>query len=114
MNFPQSSLTSYPTYPIREQVINPAISSPFENGMVQVRPRFTRSRKRWSISYRALTEAEKNTVKNFYDSVSGGSYYFTWENPMDEVEHTVRFINDMEITQITNTYYTVSFDLEEL
>lgn len=112
--FPQAELTSYPTYPIKEQIINSAISSPFENGMVQVRPRFTRDRRRWSINYKALTEAEKIIVKNFYLSVSGGSYYFTWVNPMDNSEHTVRFVSDLDIVQITGNYYTLSFDLEEL
>jgi len=112
--YPQSSLTSYPTYPIREMVVDSSISSPFENGMVQARPRYTRQRKKWSLSYRALTEDEKNSVSDFYNSMLGGSYYFTWVNPMTEVSHTVRFSGNLEITQITGSYYTVSFDLEEL
>lgn len=115
MDYPQGSLNSYPTFPIREQVVDPAISSPFENGMVQTRPRFTRIRRRWVINYRALTEEEKDIIKNFYiNDTVGGSYFFEWENPMTEVTHSVRFTRDLEIVQITGRLYSVSFDLEEL
>lgn len=99
-----------------ESALDPAIRSETEGGYTQTRPRFTRIRGKWSISYLYLPVADKNTLKSFErNTVRGGSDSFTWTNPADGVQYTVRFLGTVKYKMSVNkNLWDISFVLEEV
>ena len=72
---------------------NPAIRSQSEGGYVTSRARFTRISRKWTVHYKWLTTANKDTIKSFEEARRGGSESFTWLNPADTTTYTVRFLD---------------------
>ncbi len=81
-------------FPIDEKVKYDTIVDEFENGAEQRRSRRAGSIRRWKLDYKARTTAEKDAVKNFFDSKKGRLSTFTFNNPNDGIDYTVRFDMD--------------------
>mgnify|MGYP001578067759 CR=1 FL=1 len=99
-----------------EAASDPTIRSETEGGYTQTRPRFTRIRGKWTIQYTTMTLADKNTMKTFErTTVIGGSNSFTWTNPADSTQYTVRFLGTVKYKMhINKNYWDISFVLEEV
>ena len=71
---------------------DPTIRSRFDGGYVQSRARFTRLPETWPLKYAGLSKANKNTLEAFEKTQLAGSNSFTWLNPEDSTNYTVRFV----------------------
>jgi len=75
-----------------EASADPAKRAEVDGGYTITRPRYTRlPRKTWTTGFTDLTEVEKNNFQAFWDLKRGGSNSFTYLNPADATEYTVRF-----------------------
>lgn len=68
--------------------------SEFESGVEQRRAKRDDPRRKWKLVYRNRPTADKNTAKSRFDSQKGQYSSFTWTNPNDSTEYTVRFNMD--------------------
>lgn len=100
---------------LRESPQKGQIKSDFEAGYVQSRPKFTRTRKRFELSWDAMSNSDKETLETFFDDNLGDT--FTWDNPIStasDPSHTVRFVNDsLEFSYRPHNYWQISIELEE-
>lgn len=116
-NFPDIML---PKYPFKEKLEDPSISSKQENGLVISRPRFTRMRSTFTLSWTALPEVDFATLRTFYRSVYGGSNSFTWVYPTiagDEYSgrsFTVLFNGELDFDLAAPGLYSGSVTLQEV
>ncbi len=65
------------------------IKADFQAGYVHSHAAETRSRKTWTLSWKALKAADLSTLLTFFDSHLGDT--FNWTNPVDSVTYVVRF-----------------------
>ena len=68
--------------------------SEFENGVEQRRQKRYSDQKRWGLSFANRTKTETDAIRAFFESKKGMAISFTWENPEDSKEYTVRFGQD--------------------
>ena len=115
------SLSADPTIRTPPVPVNPAIITDFEAGYVQSRPRFTRSIRRWEVTYDAMTGTDYALLETFYrETVLGSSERFDWTDTHSVVQ-TVRFTPGtlLDVTVVVSgpaagtTWYAVIFELEE-
>ena len=96
---------------------DPAIRSQSEGGYVTSRARFTRVSRKWTIKYDWMTKTNKNSLKTFEDAQYGGADSFTWANPEDSTNYTVRFLGLIRYVALPDTNFTfwnIEFVLEEV
>ena len=73
-------------------VIDPTIRSSTEGGYDITRSRFTRDRMWFSYEFPFYTNADKETLETFEKTtVRFGTTSFTWTNPVNSTNYTVRF-----------------------
>ena len=85
------------------------VRTPFEGGYVQSRAKYTRTRKRFSLRWKALTEAQFEILENFFDANQGGSFNYAFLGTGD-----YRFSSD-EFAWIWNgTRRAVDVEVEEV
>lgn len=90
----------------------PQVKTEFEAGYVQSRPRHTRARHVFKLSWNAVTAADYATLEAFFEAQQGNT--FTWTHPVSETEYTVRFADDRLSPEfISPGYWRVSLTLEE-
>ncbi len=103
-----------PDLPLEENYEENTLRSPMESGVVVTRPRFTRTRKRFTVRYSYLTETEVLSLQNF-EKQMGGSYPFSWTHPRTNTVYQVRFATTLQYRIITNPdMWSVSFSLQEV
>lgn len=98
-----------------EEIENSVIRSSMESGTVVTRPRFTRMRTTWKLTWNTLRNDHYQIMKNFYrNTVVGGSLPFLWTHPLDNKTYTVRFLDKMNADPFSDIFWTVNFALEEV
>lgn len=86
-----------PSYPLKSKWENPVLASKMENGTVVTRPKFTRLRETFTLSWTALPAADYATLREFWHTTLGGSAVFLWTypqivgDPLSGKEFRVRF-----------------------
>lgn len=88
MDFPSIAL---PDIGLAESWEDGTISTPAEAGYEQTRPRFTRDRGNWKLSWEQepLSKTDYNTLMAFRASVRGGQP-FNWTHPFTKAIYAVR------------------------
>jgi len=110
-----SEFTFVPDFTVDESVAFKTIVSEFENGAEQRRRKWATPQRRWSLRFKSKTQAELNAVKSFFLAKYGALIAFTWTNPNDGVEYTVRFVDDsFKFTLKDYQIYDFEFDLIEV
>ena len=89
-----SDFTIAPDYIFEEQSRFQTLISQFENGAEQRRAKWSSGQKIWSLNFKNKTQDEFETVIAFFESKQGAYGSFTWTNPNDDTEYTVRFQED--------------------
>lgn len=75
-----------------EEYQDTAMRSKTEGGYVFTRPRTTRRPRRiFTTGYTNLPHADKETLRQFWDAMRGGSDAFLWTNPTTNEAVLVRF-----------------------
>jgi phage-related protein len=106
------TLNMLPTFPLDEQREDATIRSSFEAGYEHTRPRFTRVRYTWSVSYKMLPASDKSTLETFVTTVREGADSFSWTNPVDSTTHTVKFIQIPKYSCVLQNEDTSYFDCD--
>ena len=83
-----------PDFVIEETVEYKTLISEFESGVEQRRRKWENPIRKWTLRFRTRTLSEMNAVKDFFISRYGAFGSFTWTNPNDSVEYSVRFVDD--------------------
>ena len=89
-----SDYTYTPDFVLEEEIEYKTLTTEFESGVEQRRKKWSSSRRSWRLQYKNRTKTEMENVKNFFVNKSGAYSSFTWENPNDSTEYTVRFVDD--------------------
>lgn len=92
------------------------VSEESEAGYAISRPRYTRNKKAFSVTYNAIEYSVYETLNTFFeDSALGRSNFFNWTHPKTAVVYNVRFDNDeLNIDTESADKVTVSFNLLEV
>lgn len=73
---------SKPSYPLNIETENNSLASKFEDGTVQSRPKFTRSRRTFTVKWNGLPNNEYMILDNFIrNTVKYSAETFLWVNP---------------------------------
>lgn len=81
---------------IEEKSTVNTIKNQFDGGYKQTRERFSRDIKTFTVSYVALSEADKNSLLTHYDSVRG-STPFDWTNVDTTTTYIVRYTDSIDV-----------------
>lgn len=112
INFPT---ISSPSYPLKVQHQNTSITSNFEDGSMQSRRKFTRSRKTFTVKWESLPQSEYNTLNNFLTVTVGfAANSFSWRNPVDNVTYNVRCTKYENAELKMLNYWDVEIELTEV
>ena len=107
------TLTSKPYIGTQHEVIDNSLKSQMVNGMTLTRKKYSRQLHTYSVSYSAMPASDLNSLLTFYETVNGGSADFTWSDDTG-VSRNVRFNGNISYRPVTDTFWEVSFSLEEL
>ncbi|TCL76816.1 hypothetical protein EDC14_100198 [Hydrogenispora ethanolica] len=103
-----------PVYPLTEEWEDVGIASSFEDGSEISRPRFTRSRGKWTLSWTALREADYQQLMTFWrDTARGKSMVFDWTHPVTGITYTVRFAEKQPFKNIAPGLWSGEVTLRE-
>lgn len=103
-----------PTFPLEERVIDKTIKSQFESGHTQTRRKWSAVLRAWTLRFNNVVAATEVAVKAFY-ATKGAHTSFTWTNPNDSVEYTVRFVEDSLVSVMVGyQLYDIELQLEEV
>lgn len=105
-----------PSFPLKEDFEDNVIRSPFENGTVAQRSRFTRRRKIWpSVHWAKMTDTHKTRLDQFYDlDTDGGAADFNWTHPYSGQVKVVQFSGPPKATLIGPDHWDVEISLREV
>lgn len=76
--------------------IDPTIRSEMDSGIIITRQKFTRVPLAFEFEYSMLPADEKIILQSFEVSCGYGSGSFTWTNPTNSIDYTVRFSDPIE------------------
>lgn len=112
LTFPKISNPSYP-FKIRRE--STSITSKFEDGTVQSRTKFTRSRSTFILTWDSLTQEEFDVLDDFIvNSAKFTANSFSWENPVNGFTYTVRCTSYGEPEMHKLNYWRVNLELTEV
>lgn len=81
-----------PSYGTTIDVEDTSIKSTFEDGTVQARRKFTKSRKTWVLKWENLPMSDYLTLMDFLQNrVYFSAIPFHWNNPIDRKTYLVRY-----------------------
>jgi phage-related protein len=89
-----SDWTIAPDYTLPETIKYATLVSEFENNVEQRRTKVANPIRMWELTFNNRTKSEVDTVKTFIGTKSGRYSTFTWTNPNDSTEYTVRLGDD--------------------
>lgn len=102
-----------PEYPFGEEIENNSLISTFEDGTVQSRRKFTRSRSKYTVKYILDTEEYKRLADFIKTKCFYSARRFKWEHPEMKKEIEVRLlaVKKAELTKLNR--WTVEIELQE-
>lgn len=104
-----------PSYPIGMEVEDNSLRSNFEDGSMQSRVKFTRSRAKYTLKWNSLPQDEYDVLYEFITkTVKYSAQSFNWTNPATNKEIEVRITNVSGIELSTLNYWTITLELTEV
>lgn len=102
-----------PTYTTGGETYKPQIRTEFEGGYVQSRARATRSIRRWTLVWNAMTEADFATLEAAFIADIGTT--FSWTEPVTSTNYTVRYSTDsLQWSHVNKGVRSVQIGLETI
>ena len=118
INFPSN--IKAPAYPFECEYENNSLISKFEDGSQQSRRKFTRSRRRWTLTYNHIPRSDYITLMNFISqTVAFSSKIFNWINT-DSLDDSTPEVVEVRVTNVgkwTNDalhYWSGTIELTEV
>lgn len=114
---------SKPQYPLDIELEDTSISSKFEDGTVQSRRKFTRSRDTFTVKWEALPKSEFDTLINFIkNTIKFKANTFYWTNPASYAGtggenpdvREVRLVEVSNASLVQLNYYSITLKLQEV
>lgn len=98
----------------KDSTLNPRVFVPFGNGYGESRPKYTRVKKKFELTYSFLKDSEKVVLDNFFSTHQGVPFKFT--DPATGGIYTVTFgMDSLDFTKESSVHYSTSaVILEEL
>lgn len=113
MNFP--TLSVKPVSPVDCTCEDAVIRDQKDAGYVSTRPRFTRVREEYSLRFEEATQADVDSLKNFYHiQCANGSALFTWVHPSSGVSSDCRFKSPIKYSNTSYGRYSINIELEQV
>lgn len=113
IDFPSS--IGAPDYPLGETLEDAVIRSNMEDGTVKTRPKFTRNRKTYDVSWGHMTETEKATFQDFFENtLKNGALSFNWTHPSSGKQLTVIMTEPPSFSLSLLHYWKVSMKVQEV
>lgn len=104
-----------PEYPFKETLENNLIRSSMEDGTIKTRPRFTRNRKTYELTWSYMDNDQKEMLDDFYvKKTKNGSKSFKWTHPATDITKIVRFAETPSFTLKMRNYWSVTVKLQEV
>ena len=102
-----------PEYPLKVDHEDNSITSKFEDGTVQSRLKFTKSRKTFTLKWSSMAQADYDDLEEFIvNTVKHAALIFEWTNPTDNVTYNVRCTRfDAELKFVN--FWDVEIELQE-
>lgn len=86
--------------------------SNFENGVEQRRQKWSANLKSWKLIYKNQSATDKGTILTLFEAKKGSFTSFTWTNPEDSTDYTVRFKEDSLVISFNSArLYDIEFEL---
>lgn len=98
-----------PDNSFEEEIGYKVLVSEFENQVEQRRLKNTSPRRKFHLTFLNRTQTEMENIRDFFTGKYGTYTSFTYDNPIDSVEYTVRFAENS--LKITRKAYQI-YDLE--
>ena len=111
-NYP--TLTIAPNYPLSEDREDATYRSGMEGGYEYTRPKYTRGRKKFGITYTNMQNTDKDTLEAFVDTVKGGADSFIWTHPKTSTNYTAQFDKPPKFEYVEYNFWNVSFQLNQV
>lgn len=110
-----ADFTLNPDFSFKKKAKYSTIVSEFESGAEQRRSRWGSTLREWHLVFKNRPASDVATVQALFDSKAGVFSSFTWTNPDDGNDYTVRFKDDsFEPDMIAYGVYNFEFDLIEV
>ena len=107
------TLSTPPNYPLKEIIGDGSIKNISEAGYVTTRRKYTHQNISYEVIYAMLTDADKNALRVFYDTVENVDT-FSWTHPYTAVVYTVRFDTIPTFDLVENDKWSCSFTLKTM
>lgn len=112
-----------PTFPLttsplirdfNETYEDAVLRSDFDAGYQQTRPKWTRTRRKFTASY-LVTQSQKATLHTFYvTTLANGALSFDWTHPQTGSVITVRMDKPITFTPVSNSYWIATISMTEV
>ncbi len=103
-----------PDFVLTESVEFKTLESPSENGTKQYRSAWPTGLQAWKLVFKKKTLTITQAILTFFNSMKGKATAFTWTNPLDSTEYTVRFKNDkLSFDFVSYQYCDFEIEIEE-
>lgn len=89
-----SDFTYVPDFVLEETAEYKTLISEFESGVEQRRRKWANPRRKWTLRFHSRSKSEMSAVLDFFKAKYGAFLSFTWTNPNDAAEYTVRYQED--------------------
>lgn len=104
-----------PDYPLTETPEDAVIRSTMEDGTEKTRPRFTRNRMTFELSWQSMPQDEKVELETFFrTTLKNGAMAFYWTHPATSKQYYVRFSEMPKFSLKMRSYWQVSIKLKEV
>lgn len=109
------SIIRAPEYPLTETPEDAVIRSTMEDGTEKTRPRFTKNRFTYELSWQAMPQDEKDALEAFFrNTTKNGALAFTWTHPASDKSIVVRFSEVPKFSLKVKFYWNVSIKIKEV
>ena len=113
LNWPSS--IGAPEFPLTETFEDAVIRSTMEDGTIKTRPRFTRNRVTYELTWSSMPDEQKRDLESFFRfETKNGSKIFNWTHPVSGNVIEVRFSEMPKFSLKVKSFWQVSVKLQEV
>lgn len=100
---------------VEEEIKYNTLVTQFENGYEQRRRKWANPLRMFKLQCKFRTQTEMENLRDFFTGKYGSYTSFTWTNPNDSTEYTVRYDEDsLKIERVAYQIYNASFNFVEV
>ncbi|WP_405379564.1 hypothetical protein [Phascolarctobacterium sp.] len=112
-NFPD--MGCLPDYPLVESYEDNVLRSSMEDGTVKTRPKYTRNRITYEVSYSHVPESQKEIFETFYrNTLRNGALACNWTHPASGEVKEVQFTEPPQMRLTVLHHWQISVKLREV